>query len=135
MNLPSIHSLRKAGFKVKIDHYRHVLFADDTHYNATYLPTILQSDPLQAIVFLHTLVITRKAKKERRFAYIHPKGGSTRLHLVSPDGKTEGFATADCSARDRFNRRLGLRICLSRLVSKGVIPAVLPASSPTPIFS
>ena len=115
MNLPSIHALRKAGFKIKIDHYRRVLFAGE--------PVVANPNRTD----LHAVKVTRMAKKQRQFSYIDPKGGTTRLYIGNADGtQTYGVAVADCNARDRFNRRLGVRICIGRLVAKGVIPSTLP---------
>ncbi len=111
--LPSIHSLRRAGFKVKIDHYRNVQ-----------LPAIGQhvSTPTTSFPSLWRSVrVTRVAKKAREYNAIHPKGGRTELFIQSPepDGKV-GHAVATCNDKDRFDRKLAVKICLGRIAKAGM---------------
>lgn len=128
MNLPTIHALRKAGFKLKIEHYRRVLWPTElpgygqVDYSLTHKVTTKDCEA----VGLHMWPVTRKAKKAREFGFIHPKGGSTSIWMNGQDGKVH-CASAQCNNRDRFNRRLALTICLGRLVKAGAIPAKLPA--------
>ncbi len=110
---PTIHALRKAGYKVKIDHWRKVLFPAQASR-----ADILPGD-------WHSLRVTRKDKRARVYGAIHPHGGHTDL-WVQPPGGEPSHARASCRADERFNRRLGLTICLGRLVKAGAIPAALP---------
>ncbi len=123
MQLPTIHQLRLAGFKVKLDHYRRVQ-----------LP-LIGRQPLPADFIgdrsepeWRECRVTRLAKKAREFAAIAPKGGRTELAVRAPDGK-EGKAVAVCYWQDRFCRKLGARVCISRLITDGVIPAKLEVAS------
>lgn len=104
---PTIHALRKAGYKVKIDHWRRVsLPIGEAHHSYV------------------TRRVTRKEKRARVYPLgaIHPHGGHTDL-WVQPPGGEPSHARASCRADERFNRRLGLTICLGRLVKAGAIPA------------
>lgn len=111
MNLPTIHQLRKAGYKVKISHYR---------YSNRYSDPVVFTAEQRFPIFLN--LITRQAKKDREFAYISGKGGETVLSLKTPVGN-EIVSHAKCSLKDSFNRKLGIRICIGRLVAKNLIPA------------
>ncbi len=125
MNLPTIHQLRLAGFKVKLDHYRRVQ-----------LPMLGRNPSLaEPITSLATIAplwreerVTRLAKKAREFLAISPKGGHTKLAVRTPDGK-EGKAVALCNPADRFHRRRANAICIGRLVKAGIIPAKLEVAS------
>lgn len=99
-NQHTIHSLRKAGNKLRIRHYRNVVPSDLT-------------PPKLALV-------TKEAKKARMFRDIRPRGGRTEIDLTNQSG-VNITVHADCSKKDPFNRKLGLRICINRLVASGVI--------------
>lgn len=114
--LPTIHQLRRAGYKVKLDHTRRVLFPSEIDNK------LAKGHP--APTTLHNWIVTRRAKKACEFGYIDPKGGKTALYVGTPAGVTD-CAVANCNNKDRFDRRLGTRICIGRLVAKGVIPAVV----------
>ncbi len=125
MTLPTIHQLRLAGFKVKLDHYRRVqLPAIGSH------PTLVFSSAglIPANREWHSMRVTRLAKKAREFLAIDPRGGRTELYIRTPDGK-EGKAVALCNPADRFYRRRANAICIGRLVKAGVIPAKLEVAS------
>lgn len=99
-NLPTIHDLRKAGQKVRISHFRHVIRADDKRDGAFFCR------------------VTKEDKKNRRYNSILAKGGITQIWLTKQDGRSF-MAESRCSEQDAFNRRLGIRIALGRLAKQG----------------
>jgi hypothetical protein len=49
---------------------------------------------------------------------ISPRGGFTAIELTTPDGKTSVAATAECSLKETFNRKIGNNIALGRAIKK-----------------
>ena len=95
--LPTIHQLRKSGYKVRINHLRYV---------SDYLISKREID---------------KYNDERQLNLsmknADPKGGYTTIEITTPMG--ENFKSeAACSKKDSFNRRIALQICLGRLAKK-----------------
>ena len=96
-SVPSIVDLRRLGYKVRVSHFRNVLYK-----NAT----------------VDCTRVTKEDKKAREFANIFERGGETQIELTNRDGETFN-AVAKCSNKDAFNRRLGNHICLARLAKQG----------------
>jgi hypothetical protein len=96
--MKTIHQLRKEGIKVRVSHMRFARPFD--------------SDSLRFIN------VTKAAKKEKMFQYIDPKGGCTTIDITNKLG-ADFTAQANCSDLDRFDRKLGIRICLGRLEKQG----------------
>ena len=84
---PTIHELRKSGWKVRVHHFR--------YYYRTLIPS-----------------------NDRIFTVGQPlpKGGLTKIELTSPLG-TQYLGQAECSKKDSFNRKLGVKIALGRALS------------------
>ena len=80
-----IHTLRKAGYKVRVMHWR-------------YIPNC------KPILPRHTI---------SDFTSILPHGGKTEIEITAPDG-TEFRGSAECSKKDNFNRKRGIQIALGR---------------------
>ena len=99
VDLPSIVDLRRAGYKVRVSHFRNVNNFPDFHY-----PVLAR--------------VTKENKKAREFDKIFEHGGETHIELTNREGKTF-VAIAECSNKDAFNRRLGNHICLARLAKQG----------------
>jgi len=115
MNLPTIHELRKQGYKVRINHYRYVASRNpsipSTKLIATHVaPTVPTLERL-----------TKEDKRNRKYGYVDAKGGLTEVEITAPNGGTTEVRAAQCNRKDAFNRRLGIRICLGRLRKDGVI--------------
>ena len=93
-----IHVLRLSGFKVRITHERFVA-----------------SGKLNKVQDLAR--VSKALKRDRAFDYIWPKGGRTVVEVRTPEGK-DYVKEAVCSTKDAFNRRLGITICLNRLMNE-----------------
>ena len=94
-HLPTIHQLRKSGYKVRINHKR---------YYAKY--GLFSKKEAEEMV-LNQYWGDCKNK-------INPKGGYTAIEITTPTG--ENFKSeAACSKKDSFNRKIALRICLGRI--------------------
>lgn len=96
--VPSIVDLRRAGYKVRVSHFRNV------YSPYCYIPSLER--------------VTKIGKKNRVFFYILEHGGETHIELTNRDGKTF-TAMARCSDKDAFNRKVGNNICLERLAKQG----------------
>lgn len=96
-----IHSLRKAGIKVRIFHSR------ITNTGSTKL-----AGPKE--IKLELLPV--RDIKDRGLS-MHTKGGKTEVSITTPDGK-DYQATAECSMEDSFCYKLGNRICLGRILKQ-----------------
>ena len=75
----TIHDLRKAGYKVRVLHFRND----------------------------HDSILGE----------FHPKGGRTVVQITTPDGQNlEG--RANCSKKERYNKRVGVQVALGRALFK-----------------
>ena len=99
-NIPTIHDLRKQGYKVRVSHFRNVIKGGQPLFTR----------------------VTKIDKKVGIFEDILPHGGETHFQLTTPGDAVDYVATARCSDKDTFNRELGNRICILRLISMGAIP-------------
>jgi hypothetical protein len=89
---PSVHSLRKQGYKVRVLHSRRALFPK-SHYYAAHL--FGDSLPLSVL---------------------DAKGGLTRIEITTPDNKFY-IGESRCSNKENFNHKLGNKIALNRALS------------------
>ena len=95
VRLPTIHQLRKSGYKCRINHKR---------YYAEY--GLFSKKEAKEMV--------SKQYWDNDYKKVNPKGGYTSIEITTPTG--ENFKTeAVCSKKDSFNRRISLQICLGRL--------------------
>jgi hypothetical protein len=96
--IPSIHELRKQGYKVRVTHHRYVSHDPDFHY-------------------VQLVRLTKEDKKLRKYTHILPKGGYTNLEVTAEfkTDKPTHSTNAICSSQDAFNRKFGLQLCLNRL--------------------
>lgn len=93
-----IASLKKRGFKIRVRHYRWALKKDGDPTKDFYLQ-----------------LVTRKNAKD--FAYISSLGGETEVDVTFQDG-SEVTASASCSSKDNYCRRLGAYIAFRRAVAQ-----------------
>lgn len=91
---PTVHSLRKQGFKVRVYHWRYV---NNILVSAAFNKTILD-----------------------------PKGGKTQVTVTYPTGESY-VGEATCSKTDCFNRKLGVKIALGRIVKNVAVAAISKA--------
>lgn len=94
--LPTVHELRKQGFKVKVSHYR--LFYRYCSWTGRRLENIAYGTTLED-AGMHYL--------------LDQYGGRTVVELSSPDGKSY-FGQSDCSKNDRYIKSFGLKKALLR---------------------
>jgi len=95
----TIAQLRKAGNKVRVIHSR--------FYR-------LSKFPRRAELKNRALVPLSTFRKGGNPEEINAKGGRTFIQLTTKDGQ-EYVGQADCSLKDCFNRKLGIKIALGRL--------------------
>ena len=97
----TVEQLRKSGYRVLINHYRY---------------------PGNVSKGLNKRQAS-KVKMECAFALsdeglgISPFGGKTTIEVISQSG-TSYTAEADCSVRDNFNKRMGVKIALGRILKQ-----------------
>lgn len=85
INVPTIYSLRKAGFKVRVMHTR--------KYTTSQIKRLGSFD----------------ARKE-----LSCKGGYTKIQITTPDQWVTVEGEAVCHEKDHFNRKIGNKIALGR---------------------
>ena len=88
----TIHQLRLDGNKIKIQHFRWPRVFNDVHTD---------------------MLAEKKFREHKKGCDMNGRGGKTVITLTTPNGKTV-TASSVCSLRDNFNRKLGVRIALSR---------------------
>lgn len=79
-----IHSLRKQGYRVGVQHFRPVLFPDGR------------------------VLLSYYSRHTKTNGKVLAKGGFTRLTITNSDGKEVGSAVAQCSEKDLFCYRNGV---------------------------
>lgn len=103
-NPPTVHEFRKAGYIVRIDHFRYL-------WNP-------ETKVVDEMSFRHTDdVLDRKT--------IAPHGGETHVYIQAPDG-TAYNEIARCRLFDSYNKKIGVRICLGRICKQIVEDSSLP---------
>ena len=92
-----IPTLRKGGVKVRVRNYRYIYTSTEG-----------------SILFPH---VRKTGKTTSKSTYSPaPLGGKTTVELLFPDGGSyEGVAL--CSRKDRFDRRAGIALALSRALA------------------
>lgn len=108
-NLMTVETLRKSGYKVRVNHYRNVSANARTNGQMT-LTLFRQGDK----------VLSRN---------ITAKGGKTEIHLTFKDKTVTG--TAECSIKDGYNKKIGVAKALGRAMSNllnSKIISLTPAS-------
>ena len=89
----TVHSLRKSGYKVHINHYRYIDNPNEEHNLTSYFHI-------------------RNEKWQDR---VQVKGGLTTVEILDKDLKPLHMVEARCSKKDAFCRKVALDICLGRL--------------------
>ena len=107
----TIHSLRKAGNKVRVTHFRMTL-----------------DGRLQP----RRLFTNDSVKTKGHNPYLTPKGGKTLIEITTPDG-LELVGEAHCSLEDNFNRKYGINKALGRAL-KAKYHAEKVALPPLPVL-
>lgn len=104
-NVPSIENLRECGYLVRVYHGRRFVVEfcslDSNGWNV--------------------IVMSKKEMKNNcnyEHSYILCHGGYTRLDVRTPDGK-EYTAKFNFAPTKNFNRKIGIRACLGRIVAQG----------------
>jgi len=92
-NIPTVHSLRNNGYKVRIIHWRYPVneerkICGDLVHQSQIPPS-----------------------------YRSTRGGVTEVEITTPDGQNY-FAQAHCHINDCFNRKLGVKIALGRICKR-----------------
>lgn len=93
MEKTSVNLLRRAGFGVKVRHYRF------------YDRPVLGGWQRELLPMSYELPSGEQPC---------PRGGMTQVALTFPSGKIV-FAQANCSPKDPYNRKHGVKVCLGRL--------------------
>lgn len=97
----TVQELRKSGYKVLVNHLRYPA-------RVTKNTSKRQS---QKIKLENVYALTENGLG------ISPFGGKTTLDIVSPDGATY-HSDAECSVKDVYNKRLGIKIALGRALKQ-----------------
>ena len=87
---PTIYSLRKAGFKVRVMHTREYTVSKIRRMSSSF-----------------------DARKE-----LSCKGGYTKIQITTPDLCTTVIGEAVCHEKDHFNRKIGNQIALGRALKE-----------------
>lgn len=96
-SIPTVHELRKSGYKVKLSHHRR----------------FFRYDPFTGKK--HTVIIPWSLKEEHfKDYFLDPKGGETHVSIYK-EGSGESFdSVAFCSVEDHFCRKSGIKKSIAR---------------------
>lgn len=106
-SLNLVYRIRKSGIKCGVRHYRYVRIKGVEEDGELILANV-----------------TKDNKKE--FAYIHGHGGATEVRLTFADGKNYEDR-ARCNMKDPFCKRLGIAVCVGRILKKRVGEGIVDA--------
>lgn len=62
-------------------------------------------------------VLHHRRDDNRVLGGVHPKGGMTVVQITTPDGR-ELEGRAECSKKDLYNKKLGVRMAIGRAMFK-----------------
>lgn len=108
-NVPSIENLRERGYLVRVYHGR--------RFGVEFCP-LHSGGPY---INWNVIVMSKKEMKNNcnyEHSCILCHGGYTRLDVRTPDGK-EYTAKFNFAPTKNFNRKIGIRACLGRIVAQG----------------
>ena len=105
-----IKSLKDNGFKVTIKHYRYA-FDQNIASIIPFLPN--KTCERFAVDYLTDL---KELRVKGRQNMIYPKGGLTPLSIQRAGSPV--YTSSDCSIKDQFQRSLGLRRCIYKMIGK-----------------
>jgi hypothetical protein len=92
----SVQILRQSGYKIRVTHKRKIDKIVNNVYDVMSLYDIRQNN-LQSLTL--------------------PKGGQTTIEVTTPD-KKDYTIHSYCNEADTYNRRIGVNICIGRLVKQ-----------------
>ncbi len=92
----NIYSLKKAGFKVYVRHFRFSNVDGQLHS----LPECKE--------------MAKGAPENIKLNHIKSRGGKVEIEIQTPDGNHKATATALCCDKDNYNKKIGIRIALGR---------------------
>lgn len=95
--IPTVHELRKAGYKVKLSHHRR-FFKHDAFSGKR-----------------HSVTVPFSMKEEHfKDYFLDPMGGETHISIFKEGSGDSYNAVAYCSASDHFCRKDGLKKAIAR---------------------
>lgn len=111
---PRVLNLRRAGFKVKVDHMRY----PDDDARVVLAETKRRGQPANDQRYLASYYELRKNRTATTGplgSYISAKGGATHVSFITPGDNQEFKATATCCLMDAYNRAGGVQMCFRRI--------------------
>jgi hypothetical protein len=104
-NIPTIHELRKQGYKVRVTHIRNFYrFDPQTGKKSEFFAAFQSSKYYKK----HGLPKPTEEEKKNEY-FLNCKGGETVVEIVSASGKELGKGVAICSDEDAYVKRIGIR--------------------------
>lgn len=108
----TIHDLRRAGYKVHVDHYRYFIENVDCDYILTdKIRNRTRSNKVPVLKKYSMSNISKDRKKD-----VFARGGETVVTITTKDGIFS--ARVHCSIDDNYNKKEGTSQALTKLLSK-----------------
>ncbi len=102
--MKTIEELRRAGYKVTVNHYRYPQVANPDMSNSQVKKLECEMDNAHFL--------------QESGAGLSPFGGETIVELVTPSGMIAITAISRCNIKDNFNKKMGIKIALNRALSQ-----------------
>ena len=107
--MKTVHDLRKAGYKVTVTHFRYVRDPGVT----------VEVDGEKTFVEREGLWTNDMIYEEfGNLKNVLPCGGMTSVTVESSDGKEYFMNDANCSKKDNYSKKLGVKIALGRILKQ-----------------
>jgi hypothetical protein len=101
-NIPTVHELRKAGYKVKVGHFRNFF---------KYNPQTGKKTSVYNILF-------SEWKESYSDFYLNTKGGRTLVTIKPPNSSEEYEGSIECSIEERYVKNFGTKRAIARALAK-----------------
>jgi hypothetical protein len=99
-SIPTVHDLRRSGFKVTVNHNR-LFYKYDVKTGKK-----------------HTITCTWAEQQEKYLDYfVSATGGFTRVCILDQSGKSS-CGISECSEFDHYNKKLGTKKAIARTLSQ-----------------
>lgn len=102
--MKTIEELRRAGYRVTVNHYRYPKIANPSMSHNQVKKLESQMDNAHFL--------------QQSGAGLSPFGGETLIEVVTPSGMISVAAISRCNIKDNFNKKMGIKIALNRILSQ-----------------
>lgn len=99
-NIPTVHQLRKQGWKVKVGHHRRLF-----RYNP-------ETGKKKTVT-----VVLKEWEEQYPDFFLDARGGFTQVTITVPNYESDLVGISECSEKELYSKKVGLKKALARALS------------------